>query len=203
METGSGVTIRPRWIVLGFLVALVIGGVFAAWWVRPKTIIETAAPEQQLPGGGLMLARQLDPAAKPKQPIPRGARVERIAQLTVQPGKSTAEAGKPCPPVTVDMTLIRERDGGRRVLASSPDGQVVGGIDVPVEPIIVPTPAKRWAAGLSIEPVRQTWGAWVERDLDLPLVNLAARVGVDLNQTVGAGPLPMGLEGRVRLGVAF
>lgn len=183
--------------------AIAAGAGMALWLASPEAMMETAAPERRLPGGGLELARQHDPAAKPKQPIPRGAKVERIVQVEVSPNQHAPEAGKPCPPVTVDMTLIRDRDGGRRVLASSPDGQVVGGIDVPVEPIILPAPAKRWAAGLSVEPVHQTYGVWVDRDIDIPLIDLAVRVGVELNQTRVQTLAPGGVEGRVRLGIAF
>lgn len=33
--------------------------------------------------------------------------------------------------VTVDLTLARMPDGTRRVIASSPDGEVIGGLDIP------------------------------------------------------------------------
>lgn len=36
-----------------------------------------------------------------------------------------------CPDVTVDLSLIRDKSG-RRVVASSPDGEVLGGLDVPL-----------------------------------------------------------------------
>lgn len=40
-----------------------------------------------------------------------------------------------CPPVTVDLSLVRMPDQSRRVVASSPDGAVVSGLDIPLEPI--------------------------------------------------------------------
>jgi hypothetical protein len=93
--------------------------------------------------------------------------------------------------VTVDLSLVRESDGGARVLASSPDGVVVGGLDVPVEPIILPEPEKRWGAGLSYSPVDRTSGVWIERDV------WRVRVGLDVNQAAN------GIDARVRMGVVF
>jgi len=203
MAGARGVTIKLRWLLLALLLAVLAGAGLARWASTPATRMETAAPAERQADGSLKLERRPDPAAKPAQHVPRGAKVERIAKVTVQPTRPAAEAGKPCPPVTIDMTLIREPDGGRRVLASSPDGQVVGGLDVPVEPIILPAPAKRWAAGLSIEPVHQTWGAWVDRDIEIPLVNLAARVGVEVNQTRALAYVGSGIEMRINFGVAF
>lgn len=38
-----------------------------------------------------------------------------------------------CPPVTVDLSLVRLKDKTRRVVASSPDGQILSGLDIPIE----------------------------------------------------------------------
>lgn len=38
-----------------------------------------------------------------------------------------------CPPVTVDLSLVRMPDKTRRVVASSPDGTVLTGVDIPLE----------------------------------------------------------------------
>lgn len=185
-----------RWIIATILFMLVFAG--AVWWImRPAPVIETAAPAQRQVDGSLILERQLTtPTAQPKQQTPRRAKVERIASVTVQPDAPPPASGKPCPPVTVDLSLIRERDGGRRILASSPDGEVIGGLDIPVEPNTMPQ-AKRWAAGLSWSPINQTYGAWVERDIQIPFVNLAARIGADVNQASS------GVDARIRVGVAF
>lgn len=48
-----------------------------------------------------------------------------------------------CPPVRVDLSMVRMPDRTRRVVASSPDGQVVSGIDVPSELLSVPR-IPRW-----------------------------------------------------------
>lgn len=146
----------------------------------------------------MILERRTDPVVTPRQKIPPRAKVERVTRVTVQPDTPAPKAGQPCPPVTVDMTLIREPDGGRRVLASSPDGQVVGGLDVPAEPA-APLPApRRWAAGLSWSPVTRTAGVWADRDLRVPLLNIQARLGVEAHQDEAQG-----LDVRLRVGFAF
>jgi hypothetical protein len=192
----------PRWV---FAAAIAIAiALFAAaglgWWLgQPKPVQEMAAPAQQQADGSVVLERRPDPAAKPKQQIPRKAKVERVAQVTVQPD-AIAEAGKPCPPVTVDMTLIREPDGMRRVLASSPDGQVVGGLDVPIETAAPPAAPKRWGVGLSWSVGDQTAGVWIERDV--PVFSKVVRVGAEVNQA-RSGMDSSGVDARLRVGFAF
>ena len=70
-----------------------------------------------------------------------------------------------------------------------------------MEPITLPAPAKRWAAGLSWSPIDGTSGIWIERDIQIPLIHLATRVGVDFNQAgaTSAG----GIDARLRVGIAF
>lgn len=193
-----------RWIItmLIFMVAFV--GAVAWWMSRPTPVQEPPAPAVRQIDGSLILQRQATtPTARPKQRIPPAAKVERVAQVIVQPEAPAPAAGQPCPPVTVDLSLIREPDGGRRILASSPDGQIVKGLDVPVEPIVLPAPEKRWAAGVSWSPIDSTSGIWIERDINLPLVNLAARVGIDLNQSAGVHTSATGIDARLRIGIAF
>lgn len=151
-----------------FLVGLGLG--YALYQsICPKS--ETPAPAIRQADGSLILERR--PAtleeAKPKQAIPKGGKVERIVQVTVEPkqrvsarnlvedtGSSSSsvlggskgttpatgftngsgsrqDSAGACPPVRVDLSLVRMKDKTRRVLASSPDGSVVGGIDVPIE----------------------------------------------------------------------
>lgn len=169
--------------IVAIAAAALIGvGFLVAWGIYrptpPKP--ETAAPAVRQSDGSLELERAPSglkvgaPAGsiplKPAQEIPKGAKVERIVQVTVDPnGKpssgrngepvsggvqrptdpekraATASSGAACPPITVDLSLVRMPDKSQRVLASSPDGSVVGGIDVPVQD---PAPFKvqRWTA---------------------------------------------------------
>lgn len=190
----------PRWVPLAAIAAAIVAAAALGWWLgQPRPVQETAAPEQRQPDGSLVLERRPDPGAKPKQQIPRKAKVERVAQVVVQPA-AVAESGKPCPPVTVDMTLIREPDGMRRVLASSPDGQVIGGLDVPAESAAPPAEPKRWAAGLSWSPADRTAGVWIDRDV--PVFGQVVRVGAEVNQA-RSGIDSSGVEARLRVGFTF
>lgn len=181
---------------VSFLVVFLSGtllGLFAGWqlWAPTEALTETQAPAFQLPPtekaphGALVLERKPDPAAKPKQKIPPKHKAERMASVTVQSAKPD------CPPTTVDMTLVRAPDGSQRVITSSPDGPVIGGVDIPV----VPAGAVRnlsWAAGVSYAPQHRGFGGWLDRDMG------PFRVGVELTQDRMDA-----LEVRAKLGVRF
>lgn len=178
-------------------------GLGLGWWLwhPDAAIAEPPAFAQRQADSSLILERRPDAAAKPKQLLPTGAVVERVASVTVQPRafavpvqnvpretmqdvvrsaiasetrrdtviSSTAiiSAGADsvrCPAVTVDLTLIRMPDQTRRVVASSPDGLVVGGVDVPVESATVPK-VLRWSAGVTYDPGTKHYGAALARDV--------------------------------------
>ena len=50
------------------------------------------------------------------------------------------------------------------MIASSPNGEILAGVDIPVE-AARPVRTLRWAAGGLWNPPDKTWGAWVQRDL--------------------------------------
>lgn len=123
--------------------------------------IETPAAAIHQPDGSVALARQPTANPVPAQLIPPGTHVERVVQVTVKPRQRARQSttalppthagpddsvasnpatdgaldAPPCPPVTVDLSLVRGKDGSR-VVASSPDGDVVGGLDVPAQPLL-------------------------------------------------------------------
>lgn len=188
----------------GLLVAtvLIVALSFAAgyWLGRPAPVIETAAPAEVQSDGSTIAERAPDPKVKPKHKIPKGGKLERVGQVVVQgetPPEIAACTAAKCPPVTVDASLVRLPDGSKRVVVSSPDGQVLKAVDVPVETAAPPAEPKQWAAGISIDPIHQTPGIWVERDLS------RFRLGVEINQTRRAIGAPLGAEARMRLGVSF
>lgn len=217
-------------ILVGGLLAVGIAlGLTIGWklWKPKPAPVETAAPAARQADGSLVLERKPDAAAKPAQELPKGAKVERIVQVTVQPkavqplpGIPTPGSGgapeartpgmdpasapgnpgttSPCPPVRVDLTLVRMPDQTRRVIASSPDGTVVGGVDIPEAPQPQPRVLK-WAAGGSWNPADHTYGAWVDRDAAF------LRLGAEVNQ-VRAPALAGGAtsyEARIRVGIRF
>ncbi len=204
-------------LVLG--VALGLWGGWKLWRPQSRPKPETYAAATTQKDGSVVLERKPDPKAKPAQDVPKGAVVERVVQVVVRPGPAVlpsipAEAPSSlgsipaaflapsvpheCPPVRVDLTLVRMPDQTRRVVASSPDGQVVGGVDIPVE-ASKPVRDLKWAAGTSYEPGDKTWGLWADRDVGF------LRVGLEANQI--RLPAQLGgrttIEGRIRAGIRF
>jgi hypothetical protein len=125
---------------------------------------------ERAPSGVSSHAKPGTPALKPAGIVPAGATIEREIQIQVAPRMGSSPSGAPsqlaggpqvgssiprtlespsvnslCPPLTIDLSLVRLKDQTHRVIASSPDGTIVGGLDVPVDP---PAPFKipRWSA---------------------------------------------------------
>lgn len=141
---------------------------------RPESI--APAPAQLQLDGSLVLERRPAPVAPAQAPhaIPRGAVEERRVAVTVQPERED------CPPVRLDLSLIREGDG-RRVIASSLDGRVTGGMDIPIERVLLPPPARPWAAGVSWEPRQELGGIWLQRDVSRLVL------GASVSEEAGGG----------------
>lgn len=164
------------------------------------------APEARQDDGSVVLERDPQPASEPApHTIPAGHVEERRISVQVQPDVirksdttntdvSVAPACE-CKPVRVDLSLVRDTEGGRRVIASSPDGRVIGGLDVPIVGSNVPT-QRKWGAGISYDPFRQSPGAWIERDYG------RLRIGADLYQD-RLDERTSGLAIRARIGWTF
>ena len=118
-------------------------------------------PGHELPKGAT-LERQIALTIQPQQsaaavetPAPAAPQftlsAEAAKNLAMQCTPLTAmgalgQAKGACGPVRVDLSLIKMPDQTRRVVASSPDGEVVGGLDIPVSS----PPAirdRRWSVG--------------------------------------------------------
>ena len=206
------------WLGFGGLCASL--AVAITWWLmRPVPVVETAAPAVTQSDGSLVVERAADANAKPVHKVPKGATVERVVQIDVRPrrpatvkdsltpdgpepaalghGVVLPSAAAPCPPVRLDLSLVREPDGARRVVASSPDGDILRALDIPVETAALPPAPHRWAAGASWEPRMQTPGLWIERDLG------RVRLGLDINQTRPRIGGPTDIEARMRVGVTW
>jgi hypothetical protein len=189
--------------------AVVLGAyLFGVHTARPLTENIAPAVAQSLPGGALMLARVAAasaPADLLREPmlqqsvlqhaLPAASRVERAIRATVQPrahlrvpvalqSEASVEA---CPPVSVDLALIRTPEG-RRVIAASPDGELVAGLDVPLE-AAAQAAEHPWSAGLSYGSDGSP-GLYLERDLG------RLRVGAE---AIRGNPDPH-IQARIRLG---
>jgi hypothetical protein len=206
-------------LVVGIMLGL--AGGWRLWKPGLKPRPETYAASTTQKDGSVQLERKPDPAAKPAHEVPKGAVVERIVRVVVRPASAVPEIpvlpssasgpGAPdlahlepaspstgCPPVRVDLTLVRLQDQSRRVIASSPDGQVVGGVDIPVE-AAKPIRDLKWAAGVSYNPGEKTYGAFVDRDAAF------LRLGLEANQIrepVMAGGRTT-VDFRVKVGIRF
>lgn len=167
---------------VGLVAGLSLG--WALW--RPRAIVEGSAPAQRQADSSLILPRVPNPAARPPMQIPRGATTERVAQVTgqVKPDTSwrpdtTEVAMTPgaapemridsvpvvtCPPLIVNLGLIRLPDQTSRVIAKSPNGVILAGIDIPVSTAAAPRELP-WAAGPSYDWSARAWGAGVTRDI--------------------------------------
>lgn len=109
---------------------------------------------------GSVIAERV-PDAKPSPPphqIPRGHVEVRRVEIEVQPDRPD------CPVCRVDLSLVRDTEGGQRVIASSPTGSILRALDVPILPGLLPPPVRPWAAGISYGQ-HDTLGVWIERDV--------------------------------------
>ena len=179
----TGMTERFYWTIV--LALSIIGAAIAVvlLWPHPKPVVETAKPAVVQSDGSTILERtDTQPEAKPPHVVPKGATVERVVQVKVKPKVVIADGIKDAPslspdakpannPITVDLSLVRLTDDTKRVIASSPDGEIVGGMDIPIETLAYKP--RVWAAGISVDPVHQVGGVWVERDIS------RIRLGVD------------------------
>lgn len=159
----AGLSLRTK-LESAVVVSAAAGGVLAwAYWpAKPVPEIVAPAPEVRQADGSMELRRAPDehPAAPPHV-IPKGFHEERREQFTVAPAPAAAASG--CPPVRVALSVVSD-DRQHRVIASSPDGQVIDAVDIPIQPVLMPAPAKPWAAGMSYD-TRHAVGIWVDRDV--------------------------------------
>lgn len=144
------------WKVVGIailLTALIVAPCTAvicyfAWRDVAPATTETFAPGyRQNDERGSRVADRV-PTAQANLPpaphaIPKGAPEVRRLTVTVEPRPvHPVEPVLPdanglcpvssCPAVTVDLSLVREREGVYRAIASSPDGEVLRAIDFPI-----------------------------------------------------------------------
>lgn len=155
----AGLSSRTKAESLVVLVAVAGAGL---WWVTrdppPIPEVVTAAPMVRQADESVIAERA--PDAKPAPPrhmLPKGAVEERRETIVISPAPAASS-------VEVELSLVRMPDNGRRVVASSPDGQVVSAIDIPIQIGLAPPAPRPWAAGLSYGTSRSI-GLWVDRDV--------------------------------------
>ncbi|KAF7597973.1 MAG: hypothetical protein CGU29_15775 [Candidatus Dactylopiibacterium carminicum] len=156
----------------------------------------SAAPAERQADGSVIVERAPVATASAPHQIPRGAIVERQVSVTVAPravqtpaqpdGSAPAvQGGCECKPVTVDLSLVRQQ-GGRRVIASSPDGDIISALDIPIDAAAMPEPARPWGVGLSCalgdSCALRTAGVIIQRDI------ARVRIGAELHRQADGKP---------------
>jgi hypothetical protein len=158
MREATGLALRTKLEILA-AVLVVVGVVLWDLSRQPAPLLEnvTAVPQVTQADGSVLAARAPDAhPPKPRHMLPKGSIEERREQIVVAPAPGASS-------VEIDLSLVRNGDQ-RRVVASSPDGQVLSAVDIPIEPALIPPPPKPWAAGLSYG-TNRSMGVWVERDI--------------------------------------
>lgn len=195
---------RATWLAVVGLIAFV-AGTWLGWTLgRPQTAPrETPLVAVRQADSSLMLARVPDPAAKPRQIIPKGAVVERVATIAVQPEpvrtpanstpspdpsrnetdvprgtipSASRDSACTCAPVFVDLSLVRLQDGTRRVIASARSGRILDSLSID-SPVAEPVPVSRnlrWSAGVDRDAATGRYGGFLDRDLGPWHVGLTA-----------------------------
>jgi hypothetical protein len=163
----------------------------------PKPIIETNAPEIRQSDGSLVLERNISETKIPKKPpiMPfRKSEWLRHTEVTIKPNASLIASNGEIKPIVVKLDLIRLSDKTYRVIANAEGGEVIGGIDVPIETTHYPDPPK-WAAGGII--LNNGYGAFIQRSVG------AFLIGLDVTQTTHKAVNSKDLGYSLRIGVRF
>lgn len=171
------------WVAVAALFGIVIG-LFIGHSLYYKPVVkEGPAFAVKQPDKSLILARDPEAKAKPAHQIPKGATVERIVKVIVKAKPEAAptiprtssqwsesdhipDVGNmvDCPPVNLDLSLVRMPDETRRVIVSSQNGDILDGIDIPVEAAKPVSDAKKWGIGGTYF-TNKIWTARVGRDI--------------------------------------
>ncbi|WP_033407708.1 hypothetical protein [Uliginosibacterium gangwonense] len=190
------ISIQPygRVLRISVCVALVVGVavgsyLFGVHTSAPKPEVITAAPQERQSDQSVIAERKPESTpTKPPHKIPMGVTEERRVSIKLKPPAFTSPAGCQCDPAPLDVNLsLVQEEGGRRVIASSPEGRIISALDVPIEAALIPE-SHPWAAGISVG-YAKTPGVWIERDLG------RLRIGGEALRESGGG-----VQGRVRLG---
>jgi len=142
--------------------------------VLERTPDAAAKPTALIPKGGTVerivrvkVQPNAVPVARPEQPSAPIAEVTTAPPVTVPNvprGTLSTVDSVTCPSVDIELALVRMKDQTRRVVVSSPNGKVLGGVDIPVESAKVP-PLIRWAVGPMVDPITRKIGAFLTREI--------------------------------------
>ncbi len=183
MKLGEGLA------AIGAGVAIGLGIGWRLWVSAP--VVETPAPSVRQADSSLVLARRPDTTVKIVHRIPPGFTPERHIELAVQPRPPIAltETGRVLSTnsgtvvvapslVRIRLTLGVLRDGTRRVIASSPDGEILDSISIDI-PLAHTPEAKKfaWSVGPTYDVLRGRWGGAITRDVGYARIFAAGEPG--------------------------
>src|SRR3989304_1120568 len=139
----SEAPVIKRNLIIAAIVAAAAAALFVGWKLWHKEPVMETWPAD----GGVRPERKPDAKAKPAHEVPKDSKVERVVKLEVK-----SKEKPDCPSIDVDLSLVRLPDETRRVIASSSNGEILAGVDIPVESAR-PVSEPKWAAGLTLSPL--------------------------------------------------
>lgn len=169
-------------LVATHLAALGLGLTGGWYFYRPgPPHVEPPSIAARQSDGSLVLERTTDRDALPaKRPvIPAGTKPVRVTTVEIAPTQPETAQGATqpkCPDVRVDLTTVEDKDGNKRVIAASPDGTVIGGIDVPLVEVPGAAAPKLWTGGGYYSPLNRGFGGFLNRDIGPFVVGASAGV---------------------------
>ena len=103
--------------------------------------------------------------------IPHGGKPVRVVRVETQPKATPIQncskvgdaAAAICPPTKVDLSLFQRPDKAERVVASSPNGTITRGLNIPVALVPKVPRVQRWSVsalrGYDVARGKSAWGA--------------------------------------------
>lgn len=190
-------------LLLAFGLGLGLG--WKLWMGKTTTVYrEVPAPPIKLSNGGEVLEKRVAKSPSIKQELPQGSTVLEEGSIIFEPTKPIEDDQHVTPPeplkqYTINFAVVKLSDNSRRISASSPDGTIVGGVDVVIDPPKHTEPLRN-SAGLVYGTT--AWGdtakgVYYDRDWKL------FRAGAELTRNTYAIASRTGWEARVKFGVNF
>lgn len=193
----------------GYLLTAVCGaalGLTTGWMIfdgkRNQSIptVQIYQPQTIQSDGSIVLEKKPTDSATPRATVPAHSDVQRVVQIQVKPRMlPTIDGAAPVTdpsPIDLEVSIIKNKDGQTRAIVSSTNGDVIGGIDIPVQEKSSKV-APKWAVGVTYNLCNKSYGAFVSRDLG-PFV-----AGIIIEKSKIAQSEVTSLSASVTLGVRF
>lgn len=220
MKTLAALLGRIPWLRVLPYAAVFAGGFALAWWMyRPAPAPRLVQqPEIRQADQSLVLKtqpateRQVRKAIPALPQLPPGATLIAGAEgilaphdqnlqssgSNLQSSEANPQSSMPRPRIRVDVALLKMADGSERIALSSPDADVVGGVDMPVQRTKGLAQERGWGVGGFWNPSTHAYGPMVTKDwgplrfgatgriehVQVPGIGAISNNGVDLSVIV-------------------